>query len=63
MEVMVLKKGYSWNFLRNWPRNLPCFCGSKIKFKKCCSNKLVAAIPDDKAKEIAQAILRAQKAK
>ena len=31
----VPKPGYMWNPLENFPRNLPCFCGSEVKFKKC----------------------------
>jgi hypothetical protein len=29
-------KGYSPNPLVGLPRNMPCPCGSKVKFKKCC---------------------------
>lgn len=28
------------NPFKNWPRNLTCFCGSGIKFKKCCDHKI-----------------------
>lgn len=30
------KPGFSWNPLKGFPRNSPCFCGSGRKFKKCC---------------------------
>lgn len=33
-------EGRAWNPLRDYPRNLPCFCGSKKKFKKCCLAKM-----------------------
>ncbi len=29
-----------WNPLRDFPRNMPCFCGSTTKFKRCCMSKL-----------------------
>lgn len=28
------------NPFKKWPRNLPCFCGSGKKFKKCCEDKI-----------------------
>lgn len=28
------------NPFKKWPRNLPCFCGSGKKFKKCCNDKI-----------------------
>jgi len=31
----ALKGGYEWNHVRNYPRNLACFCGSGKKFKHC----------------------------
>lgn len=32
--------GHTWNPLKNFPRNEPCFCGSGKKFKKCCLDKM-----------------------
>lgn len=34
-----LSGGNSWNPLKKFPRNAPCFCGSEKKFKKCCEPK------------------------
>jgi hypothetical protein len=31
-----LKPGIEWNPLWSFPRNNPCFCGSKQKAKHCC---------------------------
>ncbi len=28
------------NPFKQWPRNLPCFCGSGKKFKKCCNENI-----------------------
>jgi hypothetical protein len=38
-----------WNPLLKYERNFPCFCGSGIKFKKCCMRKLTICIPLDLA--------------
>lgn len=54
--AMVLKEGFCWNPLRNYPRNEQCFCGSKLKFKKCCVNKLASAIPGKDLKSIVKAL-------
>ena len=64
-KIMVLGKGFMWNPLLRTPRNVPCPCGSGIKFKKCHLNKLSPAIPTpDKMKEIiAEATARAEKDK
>jgi len=35
-EGYALRKGSQWNPILKYPRNHDCFCGSKIKFKKCC---------------------------
>ncbi len=32
--------GRLWNPLREFPRNMPCFCGSGNKFKRCCMKNL-----------------------
>lgn len=32
------------NPFKKWPRNLPCFCGSGRKFKKCCDDKMSRAV-------------------
>lgn len=32
------------NPFKKWPRNLPCFCGSGVKFKKCCHDKIIDVV-------------------
>ena len=41
--------GYSRNILVNYGRNLPCLCGSEVKFKKCCLPRMPRYIPADVA--------------
>lgn len=36
----VLDPGNRWNPLTRFPRNHVCWCGSGVKFKKCCIDKL-----------------------
>lgn len=36
--------GNEWNPLIKYPRNSVCYCGSKIKAKKCCIPKQPLAI-------------------
>ena len=40
LNFRVAKVGYEPNPLFKYPRNLPCFCGSGIKFKKCHLSKI-----------------------
>lgn len=51
-----LAAGYSWNPLRSLPRNLPCPCGSGVKFKRCHLDKMPDAIPTKMAKEYKAAL-------
>jgi len=37
--------GYERNPMLRYPKNYPCFCDSKKKFKKCCLRKLKNVIP------------------
>lgn len=46
------KKNHDWNPLLKYPRNEECFCGSGLKFKKCCLNGAFRAVPV----EIAEAV-------
>jgi len=39
MRVLLPKKGYSINPMRDFPRNDACPCKSDKKFKKCCYQK------------------------
>ena len=41
--------GFMWNPILKHPRNEPCFCGSKIKFKKCCLPNVIPIIKDETA--------------
>ena len=45
-------KGNAWNPLREYPRNMPCFCGSGIKAKKCCGIAAELTVPAEKAAKI-----------
>lgn len=45
---------YVTNPLGNKRRNLPCFCGSGIKTKKCCG--MFPALPMDVAEKVQAAI-------
>ncbi len=45
-------KGYVHNPLKKWPRNSACFCGSNVKFKKCCLNKMSLYMPEKDAEDI-----------
>lgn len=38
------------NPFSRWPRNLSCFCGSGVKFKKCHQGKIAAGVKQDQAK-------------
>lgn len=51
-RVLVPAEGGAWNPLLNYPRNLPCLCGSGFKFKVCCNGKLPRAVSKDWAKTI-----------
>lgn len=48
--------GFVWNPLTKYPRNESCYCGSKLKFKKCCLDKETAAIPEESAERIKSAV-------
>lgn len=37
-------EGTTWNPMLKYPRNSVCYCGSKIKAKKCCLPKQPLAI-------------------
>ncbi len=41
-----LEPGFVLNPMLSLPRNIPCLCGSKIKFKKCCLPKVPIAVKD-----------------
>ena len=44
--------GQAINPLRQFPRNLPCYCGSGVKFKRCHWGKQPEAIPQEWATRI-----------
>lgn len=50
--VWALKAGSSWNPLKRYPRNNPCFCGSELKHKKCCSPYVGEFTPTKIAKSL-----------
>jgi len=43
----ALKIQYKWNPFLKYPRNEACYCGSGVKYKKCCLNNEPALIRDD----------------
>ena len=45
------KPGYTWNPFRKYPQNLPCYCGSGKKFKKCHRDVLPVCV---KSSEVGQ---------
>ena len=49
-QALVPNKGTVWNPLRNYPRNMACFCGSAKKAKACCLPKLSPTIAESRAK-------------
>lgn len=48
----VPKEGQAFNPLRSWPRNEKCFCGSGLKFKKCCISRTSVTIEADKEPDL-----------
>lgn len=40
------------NPLRKFPRNLPCGCGSGVKFKKCCYPNVALLVPEKLAQMV-----------
>lgn len=52
VEVVVAtipKKGFVWNPLRKFPRNMSCVCGSGKKFKSCCESKIPKVVKEEHA--------------
>ncbi len=49
-------EGFLPNPLLKWGDNLPCSCGSNVKFKKCCKSRLPALLPKLEAQEVARLI-------
>jgi len=54
-------KGYVWNPLRAYPRNLFCPCRSMKKFKKCCLPKMPATVKAEDEKVLKEAVQKALK--
>lgn len=48
-EGYALRAGSQWNPILKYPRNHECFCGSKLKFKKCCLHVAKMAIETEPA--------------
>lgn len=48
-KYKLIAADYLENPLLKYPRNLDCFCGSKLKAKKCCIPKQARIIPADQA--------------
>ena len=48
----VPKPGYVWNPFSKYPNNLPCYCGSGKKFKKCHQATIPLTIQQSQEKEV-----------
>jgi len=46
--------GYDWNPFLKYPPNLYCMCGSGVKFKRCCSNKISRTIEVSKVQHMTE---------
>lgn len=53
--------GQTFNPFEKWPSNWECFCGSSVKFKKCCRAKLAHYISEHDAKILKQEFDRVYK--
>lgn len=52
----IIRKGWVWNPMTNYPRNVECWCGSKIKAKKCCLPNLSPIVTKRDAEKIREAL-------
>lgn len=50
-QAYGLKDGNTWNPLLKYPRNRECYCGSRIKHKKCCVNNKSPFVSKAQAEE------------
>lgn len=48
--------GKVWNPARDYPRNLPCLCGSGLKYKKCHLKGMADCVTPEEALSIAAKI-------
>lgn len=55
-QVMVPAKGNVSNPALKYPRNMKCFCGSELKFKKCCMDKIPRALKIEDAEKLRSAV-------
>ena len=56
----VLKPGHQWNPLKEYPRNLPCPCGSNKKFKKCHMHLTGHVCTDEQAEKLLPFVKKAK---
>lgn len=49
---MILKKGWSLNPIRKYPRNCLCWCDSGQKAKRCCLPRAAEAIKTELVDEM-----------
>jgi SEC-C motif-containing protein len=47
-----VNQGNDWNPLCGFPRNAACFCGSGLKHKRCCADKVLEYCGFKKAAEL-----------
>jgi hypothetical protein len=55
-DPLKLLPGYTLNPFLKYPRNMECYCGSGVKYKRCCISTDPLAIPK-KAAEIAKPLI------
>ena len=55
--------GYVWNPLLKYPRNSDCFCGSHLKFKKCCLSKVKPVVLASEMKGILESLRKGHRIK
>lgn len=52
------KPGFDWNPLAKFPRNQKCFCGSSLKFKRCCAENVKPVCPQADADRVNEIVRR-----
>lgn len=55
-DFKAVRDGSDWNPLLKYPRNESCYCGSGVKFKKCCLPRTQYAV-DKKAADAAKPLV------
>jgi hypothetical protein len=56
-DALKLLPGYELNPFLKYPRNMNCYCGSGLKYKRCCISTDPLAIPKEAADQ-ARALIK-----